>query len=56
MSTGKPEFHLRRVDSDGSAGPVEVYPVHALPGDANLDRRGLLGDGVAVMWISVPPG
>jgi len=48
MTSSKPEFHLRRVDADGGAGPVEIFPVHALPADAQLSRRGLLGAGVTV--------
>ena len=48
MSSSKPKFHLQRVESDGSASPVEVYPVYALPADTQLSRRGLLGTGVTV--------
>jgi hypothetical protein len=48
MSASRPEFHLRRVLADGSAGPVEVYRVHELPEGARMSRRGFMGAGVAM--------
>jgi hypothetical protein len=51
VNESKPEFHLRRLDSDGQAGPPEVFPVYALPGDTQLSRRGLLGAGVTVAGV-----
>jgi WD40 repeat protein len=51
VNTSKPEFHLQRITSDGAAGPVEVYPVHALPTSAQMGRRGFLGAGVAVSGV-----
>jgi WD40 repeat protein len=51
MSVSRPEFHLRRVHADGHSGPVEVYPVHELPGDTAMSRRGFIGTGVAAASV-----
>ena len=62
MTPSKPEFHLRRVFAEGGAGPVEVYPVLAVPAGAKMSRRGFLGAGVAVSTVLTlaggcgPPG
>lgn len=46
MSLPKPEFHLRRVDADGSQGPLEIVPLCRLPDGTHLARRGFLGTGL----------
>lgn len=43
----KPEFHLQRVTEDGCDEPV-VYPVQTPHSHWQLDRRGLLGAGIAL--------
>jgi WD40 repeat protein len=42
------EFHLRRVLSDGTEGPIEVLPVAASPTGLHLSRRSLLGTGLSL--------
>lgn len=48
MSTARPEYHLQRVNSDGSAGPLEILPLEAFPETANVSRRGFVGAGLAL--------
>lgn len=48
MSSAKPEFHLRRVESSGPDAPPEVYPVDDAPDDTGLSRRGFLGTGLTM--------
>lgn len=47
MST-RPEFHLRRVDSDGAEGDLEVRTWSDVPLDVNASRRGFVGAGLTV--------
>jgi hypothetical protein len=58
MNQPKPEFHLRRVDTDGMAGPAEIYSLLDLPDQTITSRRGLLGTGVAaatlLAWLGDP--
>ncbi len=51
MSTPRPEYHLQRVDSDGTTGPLEIYPVGQLPDNAHTSRRGFLGTGLTVAGL-----
>lgn len=44
----KPEFHLRRMQSDGYATPVEIYAWNELPRDTEQSRRGFLRTAVAL--------
>lgn len=47
MKLPKPEFHLARVQSDGSS-EVEIVSVAGLTMDTHTDRRGFLGTAVTV--------
>jgi hypothetical protein len=42
-----PHYEIQRVNSDGSAGPVEILPITKPPWAAKSGRRGFLGAGVA---------
>lgn len=47
MST-PPEFHLRRVDSDGAEGPLEICTWSDVPLDSKTSRRGFVGAGLTI--------
>jgi WD40 repeat protein len=51
MSHMKPEFHLQRVNADGSTGAPEVYSIHNLPTGFHTSRRGFLGAGMSVATL-----
>jgi WD40 repeat protein len=47
MTFSKPEFHLQRINNDGTSERPEIYAVHDLPTDMQTGRRGFLRAGAA---------
>lgn len=43
----QPEFHLCRIDHDGSRGPIQVFRVEDVPLSMRVSRRGFLGCGLS---------
>lgn len=48
MTTTRPEFHLRRVFTDGTSDPVQVYTLDTLPSGLPLSRRSIIGTGLTM--------
>src|SRR5579872_7454224 len=42
----RPEFHLQRINNDGTSSSPRIYRVHQLPIDATMNRRCFIGAGV----------
>lgn len=55
MSRNKPEFHIARIQADGTQEEPQVVSVTAMPWDTKMDRRGALGVGLGaaavLAWI-----
>lgn len=48
MTQSRPEFHLQRVNDDGSSEQPEIFSLQNLPFEFQSSRRGFLGTGVTV--------
>jgi WD40 repeat protein len=48
MSEPAPQFHLQKIRSDGTHGPLELYSVGELVQRAEIPRRGFYGTGITL--------